>query len=352
MDNQFLMLCHKYEAKRMGLIGNLISEKLDGQRGFWDGGITAGMRVKDIPWANKYDARKQDFLSTGLWSRYGSVVHAPDSWLKNMPSGILLDGELFAGYEHRQYLMSTIKKEDGSTDWSRVQYVVYDTPPAKRIFSERTVTYSGRKQLISGAMPFCDKMASVSYGAGFKSRYEWIKMHVTENDIVRIHTQHEIPYGYSAKQYVDALLSEVLAKNGEGLVIKGRDSLYECARSYGCLKMKPFDDGEGTVVGWIAGEETDKGSRLLGKMGSLILRLDNGKELCLSGFTDAERELSPFSSEWARNNPGKELRKEPTLFDRGPVHFRHGQVITYKYRGLTADGIPMEARFWRERSDE
>lgn len=343
-DNSLVMLCHKYEPKRMGLAGNFVSEKLDGQRLWWDSGITVGMLVKDIPWANKYDARKQNFKSTGLWSRLGSVVHAPSWWTAQLPT-VMLDGECWRDYSHRQFLMSAIKKEDGTGDWKGIKFMAYDTPPAKRIFSERTVTYSGRKQLISGCMSYCDRVASVSYGAGFKSRLTWLREHVQENAVVRIHEQHEIPFGDS-KQFVDQMLERVLAARGEGLVIKGRDSLYECARSYGALKMKPFEDAEGIVAGWISGEATEKGSRLLGMMGSLVLRLANGHELMLSGFTDAERHLPDAEHAWAELNPG---RRAPEGYQCG---FKTGLTVTFKYRGLTADGLPSEARYWREREDK
>jgi DNA ligase-1 len=345
MDTELLMLCHK-DTKRIGLCGNYVSEKLDGQRCFWDGGITVGMKIRDVPWANKYDKRKQEWISNGLWSRLGNKVHAPDYWLKQLPT-IMLDGELWAGYEHRQYLMQTIKKEDGTCDWSKVQYRVYDSPPVKRFLSERVVNYSGRKHLISGAMEFGKDLAGVGYGAGFSSRYAWLREHCPQKDNIVLHEQYVIPNGIdAAKAFIGVMLDQVLAKGGEGLVVKGASSLYECARSHGSIKIKPFEDGEGTVVGWIAGEETAKGSRLLGMMGSLVLRLANGRELMLSGFTDQERQLMIAERTWATHNPGA---RAPEGYQCG---FKTGLTVTYKYRGLTADGIPMEARYWRERSDE
>lgn len=339
-DNQLLMLCEK--KNKIGLVGNFLSEKLDGQRLWWDSGVTAGLRVRDIPWAGR-DPRKQDMLSTGLWSRLGNVVHAPDWWTKQLGS-VMLDGECFMGYEYRQRLMSVIKAEDGSRDWTGVRFMCYDSMPAATMFSERTVTYGGKKQLISGAMGFA-RMASTTWSMGFKARLDWIKAHVIENDVVKIHAQHEVPFGNGAQAFLDTMLSSVLERGGEGLILKGRDARYECRRSYGCIKIKPFEDMEGVVVGFVSGKETDKGSRNLGRMGSLILRLANGRELQLSGFTDAERELSNDAAMWAANNPD-------TKSYEGTKRFAHGSVVSFKYRGLTADGIPSEARYWRKREDE
>ena len=44
------------------------------------------------------------------------------------------------------------------------------------------------------------------------------------------------------------------------------------------------------MVGFTSGRETTKGSRLLGKIGALIVDYQ-GKRLELSGLTDAEREF-------------------------------------------------------------
>ena len=344
MDNELVQLCHK-DTKHIGLCGNYVSEKLDGQRMFFDGGITLGMRVADVPWSNKYDARKQNMLSTGLWSRLGNPIHAPDWWISALPTGVLLDGELFSGYTHRQYLMSTIKKEDGSGDWSSVRYVVYDTIPATRMFSSRVVNFSGRKQQISGMMDYVAKVRSVAHYAGFGQRIVFLRG-LPWNDTCVLHEQHIIPNGISvAKTFIDQMLDTVLTAGGEGLIIKGAASPYECTRSHGCVKVKPYSDADGTIIGWNSGEATDKGSRLLGMMGSLILRLDNGRELMLSGFTDEERRLLPHVAKVAAENPGSRFT-EP--LDTFPL----GTVVSFKYRGLTADGLPMEARYWRQRSDE
>ena len=54
------------------LTGWALSEKLDGMRCLWDG---AGR----------------------MWSRTGKPVHAPASLLRQMPTGTMLDGELFLG---------------------------------------------------------------------------------------------------------------------------------------------------------------------------------------------------------------------------------------------------------------
>ena len=138
----------------------------------------------------------------------------------------------------------------------------------------------------------------------------------------------------------------------DGLIIRHPDKVWMPERVYSVLKVKPWDDAEGTVIGYITGRETDKGSKLLGMMGALILDF-NGKRLELSGFTEDERKLvvcigssageNGDAKNWAIKHPEKEC---PDWIEA--VDFPRGSVVTFKYRGLSNDGIPQEARYWRK----
>lgn len=96
-------------------------------------------------------------------------------------------------------------------------------------------------------------------------------------------------------------------------------SAYEVGRSSTLLKVKPYDDAEATVIA----HEPGKG-KYAGKLGALRVRTDDGREFSIgSGFSDAGRESPP------------------------PV----GTVITYRFRGLTAKGMPRFPSFLRVRRD-
>lgn len=45
MKRQFLMLAHDYDPKKHSILGWYMSEKLDGLRAWWDGGITPAARL-------------------------------------------------------------------------------------------------------------------------------------------------------------------------------------------------------------------------------------------------------------------------------------------------------------------
>jgi DNA ligase-1 len=142
-------------------------------------------------------------------------------------------------------------------------------------------------------------------------------------------------------------LDYVLEQGGEGVVLRDPDAEWLPKRHRGILKYKPFSDAEGRITGFVSGRQTDKGSRLLGKIGALIVDY-KGKRLELAGLTDAEREFSNTDCiEWACRNPGVDAPR----WVEGKA-FKKGQTVTFKYRELSDDGIPKEARYWRRRDVE
>jgi len=159
----------------------------------------------------------------------------------------------------------------------------------------------------------------------------------------------------TAQMMIDTQLDLVTDMGGEGLMLRKPESLWVPERVHNLLKLKRLDDGEGIVKGYITGRQTDKGSKLLGLMGAMILEISGGKRLELSGFTDAERALrrtggkpegQHTATDYAVMNPETELPDwiEATQFPRG-------SKVTFRHRGKTKDGIPMEARYWRQHED-
>ena len=92
---EFLRLAKPYKPKKHNVHGWFLSEKLDGQRCLWDGGVTRGMALKDVPFANLSNTHRLISEATGLWSRYGNVMRAPEFFLDLLPHNICLDGELY-----------------------------------------------------------------------------------------------------------------------------------------------------------------------------------------------------------------------------------------------------------------
>jgi len=350
--SEFLMQLYKYVPHRYSVAGWFLSEKLDGQRCYWDGGVTRGMPKADVPWANmdKDERLLVPQIATGLWSRYGNVVHAPDYWLNTLPA-VPLDGELYIGHNTRQTLMKTIKPiTPDEYAWESVKYNVYDSPSYHKVFANRKISLTSFKKTFSGILQWLDDQDADVYwpkDERFEDTLKRLKATVLGKFAV-LHTQMQLDWSTMiAREQVNRLLAITARLGGEGLVLRHPDSHWIPERSKQILKLKKLDDAEGLVIGCTAGRETALGSKLLGKMGALILQLKNGRVLELSGFTDDERLLTEAGRVHATANPG-----ETMPIGLMPVRFPLGKMVTFQYRGLTDDGIPMEARYWRDKIDE
>jgi DNA ligase-1 len=115
-------------------------------------------------------------------------------------------------------------------------------------------------------------------------------------------------------------LHEVVNAGGEGLMLHRADAIYLTGRSEVLLKAKLWHDAEAVVIAHQPGK-----GRYRGMLGALRVRTDDGREFSLgTGFSDAQR------------------RSPPPL----------GATVTYRYRELTAKGLPRFASFWRVRAVE
>lgn len=369
MKRHFLMQLHKYVKGKHHPSGWFISEKLDGRRAFWDGGISRGVPKNIIPWANTdKDERYQDIqIATGLWSRYGNVIHAPDWWLDQLPY-IPLDGELWIdrGKDSQQKVMSTTASIVPDIGWNSINYMVYGFVPYESIFATGNIDIPNFRKKIDWNIinDFISKGLPLDYEpkakTSFQSTVAIMEKYLKNRQVCYPLKQERLPFNYQkVEEIIESELDRIESIDGEGLVLRKPESVWIPERSHYVLKIKSFKDMEGTVIGYITGRETDKGSKLLGMMGALILRLSNGVRLELSGFTDQERELGcsiiyrdkakhlvniekQLAREWASENPETEC---PDWIEA--INFPRGTQVTFKYRDISRDGVPVEARYWR-----
>lgn len=119
----------------------------------------------------------------------------------------------------------------------------------------------------------------------------------------------------STVEQLDAKLKQLVLQKGEGLVLHKSDALFQAGRSEDVLKLKPQHDAEAKVIAILPGR-----GKYDGMMGALLVETKNGQRFKLgTGFDDA-------------------MRKNPP-----PI----GTVLTYRYRDLTANGLPKFASFIR-----
>ncbi len=152
---------------------------------------------------------------------------------------------------------------------------------------------------------------------GFRERAERLR---------RIAEQAGVPWlqavaqeALADRRALQARLAAVLRAGGEGLMLHRAEAPYETGRSDALLKLKPWLDAEAVVVGHLPGK-----GKYAGQLGALRVRRPDGREFRLgTGFTDAQRRDPP------------------------PV----GSTVTYRYRELTAGGLPRFASFLRIREE-
>ncbi|WP_320818684.1 DNA ligase [Thalassolituus sp.] len=235
--------------------------------------------------SEKFDGVRAYWDGEHLLTRSGRIIQAPEWFTAQLPP-ISLDGELWLGagrFDEISGLIRTNVPEQAL--WREVIYQVFDKPYSPQPFNERYLELS---QLI----------VSLDFPA------------------IKLVEQKAV----SNRAELDAYLGEVEARGGEGVMLHRSTSLYQGQRCQDLLKVKSVQDSEGIVIAYIPGE-----GRLQGMTGSLLLRLDDGREIRVgSGLNDA-------------------LRQTPPLL---------GTRVTFAYNGLTSTGLPRFARFLRIRADE
>lgn len=358
----FLQQSHKYSVGKHKLAGKFLSEKLDGQRCFWDGGVSRGLPKKEVPWANNAgDGRYlTPPVATGLWSRYGNVIHAPTWFLNSLPP-FPVDGELWVGrglHQECRKIISPLVPDEVA--WMRVKFVVFDAPSYESIFYDSVIDIPNYYKELRGCLPWIKERVkgidTINAPVGdYLSTMTWLHRSLVETDNLKLLDQLILPGNEKdARVVYERELSETMSLGGEGLVTRDPYALYIPERVHHCVKHKPYNDAEGVVVGYVTGRETDKGSKLLGLMGAMIVKW-KGKTFQLSGFTDVERTLRANTGEyayerdainaatdWASDNPEQICPDEIEA-----KYFPRGSKVTFKYRELTDDGIPKEAAYMR-----
>lgn len=329
------------------IAGQFVSRKMDGIRVFWDGGITRGLYKSEVPWANIKNL-KEDRKCTGLWTRYGNIIHAPDWWVDKLPL-IALDGELWNPNLSFQTIVSatkTIIPDDNA--WSLISFHCYDIVPMQNFCFARKLTNNNFRANLPDTLAWAKKRPFHTIDLSpFDLKYQNFSTW-KEDDVFKITRHTQLVHNESeAREQLKFILEGIFQDNGEGIIIKPANLVWFPERSKKIIKYKFVQDSEAEIIGYMTGEETDKGSKLLGKMGSLIIKWKHPnteyKELCISGFTDSERLFDTSEmTNWAKQNPGQRcpLWIENSLF-------RRGQIVNFKYRDLSDDGIPKEARYKR-----
>ncbi len=239
--------------------GYLVSEKFDGVRALWDGAV--------------------------LRFRSGRRANAP-AWFTARWPAQALDGELWLARGRFERLSGIVRRSVPRDDeWRGLRYLVFEMPGGDGDFARRAA---------------CLRRIAAQSGA---------------SNLVAVEQRRVVGATELRRR-----LAEVVDAGGEGLMLHRADSLFHTGRSAALLKLKPEQDAEAVVVGYIAGR-----GKYGGQMGALRMRGAGGARFAIgTGFSDAVRADPP------------------------PL----GAIVTYRHRGVTHRGVPRFPSFLRVRGVE
>ena len=267
-----LLKLSEYKGQNVG--GWLASEKLDGVRAYWDG--------------------------RNLLSRNGKILAVPEGWSAHFPP-FALDGELYTSRGEFEKIQSIVMdKTPNVTAWSEVKFYVFDVPEA---------------------------------GGGLLERLSELEKFILQNPQAGQNLKIIKQVKVKDNAEFEAFAKHIIAKGGEGAVVREPNAPYERKRSKNALKYKKFKDAECEVTAINAGT-----GKYAGLMGSVTCKAI-GNEGLNSSFGEKAKDGVKFKvgsgfSDRDRANPPK-----------------IGSIITYKYQNLTAKGLPRFPVFLRVRED-
>ena len=347
-NRELVMLATVFDKMKHRVAGMYLSEKLDGQRCLWLP-HTRGVPVKAIPFANR-DKDKREHIATGLWTRYGKVIHCPDYFVQGFPD-YPLDGELFLGQSQFQGLMKVVKELiPDPVKWKDVRYLVFDAPQYSSIFQDgrinnpqysKTIVYEDNVKALN--------LPTSTTPNNFDITYRTLDKLLVGTQYLQLHQQRLLPFNTAmAMEILTSKLEETLEQGGEGLILRHPASMWEPIRSTFLQKVTPLLDAEATVVSYRMGQ-----GKFLGMLGSLTVSY-GGIQFELSGFKDEERTLTEPWYLWGNDNPGRLCTDNPVLLADSPIVsnvFPVGSSVTFQFREHSEGGVPKSARYKRKRED-
>lgn len=191
--------------------GWLMSEKLDGIRGYWDG--------------------------RQLLSKNGLLFRPHPDFIKGFPA-FPLEGEIWGGRGTYEATSGLVRKEEPHAGWLSLKFAIFDAPQIPGGVEERLA--AAREWFLTHPSPYA---------------------FVIEQQTVK-----------DAK-HLQAELQKIEKLGGEGIILRKPGSFYEVGRSADILKVKSYDDAEAVVLAHIPGSGRNKdrmGSLLVESVDSKI----------------------------------------------------------------------------------
>ncbi|MBC8208500.1 MAG: DNA ligase [Desulfobulbaceae bacterium] len=174
----------------------LMSEKLDGVRGYWDG-------------------RK-------MFSKNGLPFHPHPDFIKTLPP-FPLEGEIWGGRQTFAKTSGMVRKKAPHEGWRTLQFAIFDAPEVPGGIEQRL-------------------LAAQEWFRANPSSYAFVIEH---------HPVHDA-------QHLQAELQRIEKLGGEGIILRRPNSPYVVGRSADILKVKSYYDTEAVVIAEFPGNGRNK----------------------------------------------------------------------------------------------
>jgi DNA ligase-1 len=191
-----MMLPQVYN-EQVDVSGWLMSEKLDGVRGYWDG---------------------QQLLSKNSNRLFPSA-----EFIRGLPP-FPLEGEIWGGRGNFEQTLSIVKQQQPHAGWQQLKFAIFDVPQAPGGFTAR-----------------------------IELARDWFAAH--PSPYAFIISQREVRDQAQLQQE----LQRIEGLGGEGLIVRRPDALYTAGRSSEILKVKNYQDAEALVVAQLPGKGRNEG---------------------------------------------------------------------------------------------
>ncbi len=187
----------KVYSEQIDVRGWLMSEKLDGVRGYWDG--------------------------RQLFSKHGHLLHPPLEFIRGLPD-FPLEGELWGGRGTFASTAGIVRRKQADDGWLQLKFAIFDVPAAPGGFVPR-----------------------------IKVAQDWFSAHPSDYAFV-------IPQTIvTGREHLHQELQRIEKLGGEGLIVRKPEALYTAGRSIEILKVKSYQDDEATVIAHLPGKGRNAG---------------------------------------------------------------------------------------------
>jgi DNA ligase-1 len=190
-DKPALFLLKKYQPD-LNVTDWVMSEKLDGVRGFWDG--------------------------RQLLSRGGKILTPPKWFIQQYPP-FAIDGELWTKRADFETASSITNSKNAAKRWREITHQIFEVP---------------------------------NQAGGLLNRLKVLRHYLSKNpsQFIKIIPQIRV----KSKVHLNDFLNEVIHQKGEGVVVRNPETPYQTGRLSSALKVKKYIDDECVIVEILGGK--------------------------------------------------------------------------------------------------